>query len=92
MKLLGLFLLPSSGLLWPLTVPQPKARRVLGGGVQESRAQENWSREGMVAMGEGIECRIPPSSALPDSTPKLVFPPHKPHSLAFRSSELNGVS
>lgn len=51
MKLLGLFLLPSSGLLWPLTVPQPKARRVLGGGVQESRAQENWSREGMVAMG-----------------------------------------
>lgn len=34
MKLLGLFLLPSSGLLWPLTVPQPKARRVLEGGFQ----------------------------------------------------------
>lgn len=83
MKLLGLFLLPSSGLLWPLTVPQPKARRVLEGGFQV-KSPENWSSEGMVAMGEGIECRIPPSLALPDSTPKLVFFfPHKPHSLVF---------
>lgn len=76
MTLLGLFLLPSSGLLWPLTVPQPKARRVLGGGFPESRAPENWSREGMVAKGEGMQCRIPPSLALPDSTTNWSsFPP-----------------